>query len=85
MIADPTGLAANRAALGTTAAGIHQAVSQQLARSNKPQSVVVAASELEPGMLYAPQMPFVWGHVLVGTKNAAMTGRIWAIAAGLVA
>ncbi|WP_341363646.1 autotransporter domain-containing protein [Thalassospira sp. SN3W] len=74
VIADPTGLAANRAALGTTAAGIHQAVSQQLARSNKPQSVVVAASELEPGMLYAPQMPFVWGHVFGGYKKRGDDG-----------
>ncbi|BDW96653.1 hypothetical protein MACH10_23380 [Thalassospira tepidiphila] len=62
-IVDPTGFAANRAALGTTTVGIHQAVSQQLARSNKPQSVVVAASDLEPGMLYAPQKAFVWGQV----------------------
>ncbi|BDW89590.1 MULTISPECIES: autotransporter outer membrane beta-barrel domain-containing protein [Thalassospira] len=63
VIVDPTGIAANRAALGTTTVGIHQAVSRQLARSNKPQSVVVAASDLEPGMLYAPQKPFVWGQV----------------------
>jgi len=73
-IVDPTGFAANRAALGTTAAGIHQAVSQQLARSNKPQSVVVAASDLEPGMLYAPQMPFVWGQVFGGYKKRGDEG-----------
>ncbi|KZD00968.1 MULTISPECIES: autotransporter domain-containing protein [unclassified Thalassospira] len=63
VIVDPTGIAANRAALGTTTVGIHQAVSRQLARSNKPQPVVVAASDLEPGMLYAPKKPFVWGQV----------------------
>ncbi|NIY76075.1 autotransporter domain-containing protein [Thalassospira sp. HF15] len=63
VIVDPTGIAANRAALGITTVGIHQAVSQQLARSNKPQPVVVAANDLEPGMLYAPQKPFVWGQV----------------------
>lgn len=63
VIVDPTGIAANRAALGTTTVGIHQAVSQQLARSNARQSIVVAANDLEPGMLYAPQKPFVWGQV----------------------
>ncbi|WP_417834864.1 autotransporter domain-containing protein [Thalassospira xiamenensis] len=73
-IVDTTGLAANRAALGTTAASIHQAVSQQLARANTPQSVVVAASELAPGMLYAPQMPFVWGQVFGGYKKRGDDG-----------
>ncbi|MEQ8389432.1 MAG: autotransporter domain-containing protein [Thalassospira sp.] len=73
-IVDPTGFAANRAVLGTTTVGIHQAVSQQLARSNKPQSVVVAASELEPGMLYAPQMPFVWGQFFGGYKKRGDDG-----------
>tara|TARA_R110000796_G_scaffold166192_2_gene283116 strand:+ start:4170 stop:6257 length:2088 start_codon:yes stop_codon:yes gene_type:complete len=73
-IVDPTGFAANRAALGTTTVGIHQAVSQQLARSNTPQLVVVAASDLEPGMLYAPQMPFVWGQVFGGYKKRGDDG-----------
>ncbi|MDP2696927.1 autotransporter domain-containing protein [Thalassospira sp.] len=73
-IVDPTGFAANRAALGTTTVGIHQAVSQQLARSNKPQPVVVVASDLEPGMLYAEQMPFVWGQVFGGYKKRGDDG-----------
>lgn len=73
-IVDPTGLSANRATLGTMTVGIHQAVRQQLARSNKPQPVVVAASDLEPGMLYAEQMPFVWGQVFGGYKKRGDDG-----------
>lgn len=73
-IIDTTSLAANRAGLSATTVGIHQAVSQQLARSNKPQAVQVAASELEPGMLHQDQMPFVWGQVFGGHKQRGDDG-----------
>lgn len=73
-IIDPTSMAANRAGLAATTVGIHQAVSQQLARSNKPQAVQVAASELEPGMLHQDQMPFAWGQVFGGHKQRGDDG-----------
>ncbi|RCK44658.1 hypothetical protein TH30_14930 [Thalassospira profundimaris] len=88
-IVDPTGLAANRAALGSTTVGIHQAVSQQLARSNKPDLIVVAADELEPGMLFVEEMPFAWGQVFGsylqrGDDGAALaySSRVGGVIAG---
>ncbi|MDG4719043.1 MULTISPECIES: hypothetical protein [Thalassospira] len=82
-IVDTTGLAANRAALGSTTVGIPPAVSQQLARLNKLDLIVVAADELDPGMLFVEEMPFAWGRFWEATLNAGMSGRLWPIQAGL--
>lgn len=73
-IVDPTNLATSGVSLGATTVGIHRAVSQQLARSNQPQAVQVASSDLEPGMLYQAQLPFSWGQVFGGRKQRGDDG-----------
>lgn len=77
-IVDPTNLTANRTILGAVTAGVHQAVSQQLAQANTPQPVQLAALTSEPGMRDRPRDSFVWARGFGGHKTRDDDGAVLA-------